>query len=290
MEDTLQLRTVVNGPKRGMMGALRPRPTLWLAISSLPYLWARRHLLVNLTVRSVRAQYKQSVLGYAWLFLNPLTQLATLTFVFTAIFKSRGDDDPFVLFLAVGLYTWNFFASATTHATESVVSSARMIGAVYFPREFLVLSAILVRLVDFAMTLVIILVAFVVAGQELTWTFAWAPLIFLLQFLFMLGLALPLAALNLFFHDVRYLLGVVLHLWFFFTPIFYSLDDVPERFRPLYELNPMARFIGAYREALLDNGSPASTGILLGLIAACVSLAAGYYIFRRMEPRFADRV
>ncbi len=243
-----------------------------------------------MAVQGLRSQYKQSLFGYAWLFVNPLTQLATLAFVFSIIFKPQSHGHPFVIFLAVGLLPWNFFVSATLNAAESVVGSARIISSVHFPREFLVFSTVLVRLVDFGASLLILFVALVFYREHISWNAAWLPLIFFLQLLFTIGLALPLAALNLYFHDVRYLLGVLLNIWFFLTPIFYSTDAVPEKYRFLYQFNPLARFIGAYREALLDHGRPAASGLLLASLAALLSLSVGYYIFRRMEPWFADRV
>ncbi|HEY7271004.1 MAG TPA: ABC transporter permease [Dehalococcoidia bacterium] len=269
---------------------VRPRPTPFALAVALPHLWLRRELLFNMTVRSIRVQYKQSVLGYAWLLLNPLAQLGTLTFVFTVVFHaSNSGNVPFILFLAAGLFPWNFFSAAVSHATESVISASRIIDAVYFPREFLVVSTILIRLVDFAVTLLILFGAMLAYGYSITWTAAWVPLIFAMQLTFTVGLSLPLAGLNLFFHDVRYLVGVLLNLWFFFTPIFYSVDSVPSRYRVIYELNPMARFVGAYREALLDHGSPALGGLVLAFAGTGLTLAVGYYLFRLMEPHFADR-
>jgi ABC-type polysaccharide/polyol phosphate export permease len=108
--------------------------------------------------------------------------------------------------------------------------------------------------------------------------------------LFVVGLAMPLAALNLFFHDVRFLVGVVLNLWFFFTPIFYSVELVPSSYRFLYDLNPMARFVGAYREAVLLHGSPPAASLLIATLATLGVLTLGSYVFRKLEPRFADRI
>jgi ABC-type polysaccharide/polyol phosphate export permease len=149
---------------------------------------------------------------------------------------------------------------------------------------------VLIRTVDFGVGLVILAVAILLAGESLTWSALWLLPLFCLHLLFVVGLAMPLAALNLFFHDVRFLVGVVLNLWFFFTPIFYSVELVPSSYRFLYDLNPMARFVGAYREAVLLHGSPPAASLLIATLATLGVLTLGSYVFRKLEPRFADRI
>jgi lipopolysaccharide transport system permease protein len=250
----------------------------------------RQELLGHLTVRNLRVQYKQSALGYAWLLLNPISQVLTLTFIFSAVFKTPSQGSPFVVFLCMGLFPWLFFSAALSTATDSVVGSANLITTVRFPRELLVISAVLIRMVDFGASLLILGGALIYYGQSISPNVAWVLLIFLLQFVFTIGLSFPLAALNLFFHDVRYLVGVFLYLWFFLTPIFYSTEVVPERYRTIYELNPMARFIGSYRYVTLHGGSPPLTSLLVAAVMAFLTLFVGYWIFRRLESHFADRV
>jgi ABC-type polysaccharide/polyol phosphate export permease len=253
-------------------------------------IWRRRELLAHLTVRNLRVQYKQSALGYSWLFVNPVSQMLTLTFIFSAVFKTPSQGSPFVLFLCIGLFPWIFFAAALQSATESIVASAPLINTIRFPRELLVISAVLIRLVDFCAALVVLAVALIYYSQPLTLSAFWVLPMFFLQFVFTLGLAFPLAALNLFFHDVRYLVGVVLYLWFFFTPVFYSTDIVPARYTTLFNLNPMSRFINAYRFSILHDGSPPAVSLGIAAAMAFSTLIVGYLIFRKLEPRFADRV
>ncbi len=116
------------------------------------------------------------------------------------------------------------------------------------------------------------------------------PVLFFIHFLFTLGIAFPLAALNLFFHDVRFLVGVILTLWFYLTPVIYPVDIVPERYEIVFDLNPNALFINAYRRVVLEGVSPGTDRLLLGLGVALLTLLIGYYLFKRMEPRFADRI
>jgi ABC-2 type transport system permease protein len=253
--------------------------------------WRHRALLRHLISRNIRMQYKQSFLGYAWILLNPLTQLVTLSFIFSVVFPTPDQGDtPYTLFLFVGLLPWFFFSAAVTGAVESISSGANLITAVYFPREILVVAAILVRFVDLIAGLLILFGLIAVTQHAIGLAALWLPLLFLLHLLFISGLSLPLAALNLYFHDVRYLVGVVIYLWFFLTPILYPLSQVPEEYRWIYRINPNSRLIEAYRYALLDNVSPplASVGIIAAL--SIVSLAIGYFIFKKLEGGFADYI
>lgn len=243
-----------------------------------------------MTGRNVRSLYKQSILGYAWIFVNPLMQILVLTFVFSTILLIPSLGIPFPLFLFVGLLPWMFFSNALATATDSIVGSASLVTKVYFPREILVMAAVFSKIVDLLFGLLILLGLMIVYGEAPSWTVVWVPAIFAIQLLFTVGLALPLAALNLYFHDVRYLVGVVLLAWFYMTPIIYPVDIVPERFKIIFDLNPLALVVNAYRRVLLMETSPGWDRLLLGFAAAFLSFVVGYYLFKRMEAGFADRI
>jgi len=252
---------------------------------------ARRYqLLWHMTVRHLRGQYKQSILGYAWAFLNPLSLLLTLSFVFSVLLRFDSGDVPFPLFVFVGLLPWIFFSTALASATDSVVGAASLVTKVRFPREILPMAAVLTKVVDLGFGLMILVALMVYFGETPTWTALWVPLLFLIHLLFVTGLALPLAALNLFFHDVRYLVGVALTLWFYMTPIIYPVDAVPSKYNVLFDINPNALLINAYRRVLLEDIGPGLDRLLIGLVVALVTFAIGYYLFKRMEPNFADRI
>jgi ABC-type polysaccharide/polyol phosphate export permease len=259
-------------------------------VISLANLWHRRELLWNMTVRHLRGQYKQSVLGYAWALVMPLAQMIILTFVFSTIIKLPSQNVPFALFLFVGLLPWNFFSTALSSATDSVAGASSLVTKVYFPREILAAAAIFTKVVDLAFASVILVALMLYYGHTPQLTTAWLPLLFFTQFLFTLGLSLPLAALNLYFHDVRYLVGVALTMWFYLTPIIYPIDIVPERYQLLFDLNPLSLFINAYRRVLLHGESPDFEKMFLGLGISLATLLIGYYLFKKMEPGFADRI
>jgi ABC-type polysaccharide/polyol phosphate export permease len=243
-----------------------------------------------MTVRHLRGQYKQSILGYAWALVMPLSQMLIMTFVFSTIIRIPTPGAPFALFLFVGLLPWNFFATALSSSTDSVVGASSLVTKVYFPREILPAAAILTKVADLLFASIILVGLMVYYGHAPEWTLVWVPLLFLIQFVFTIGLCLPFAALNLYFHDVRYLVGVALTLWFYVTPVIYPVDIVPDRYRLIFDLNPNSLFISAYRNVILSGVSPGTDKVLLGIIVATVTFLAGYYLFKKMEPGFADRI
>jgi ABC-type polysaccharide/polyol phosphate export permease len=254
-------------------------------------IWRHRDLLLHLISRNIRMQYKQSLLGYAWILLNPLTQLLTLAFIFSVIFTSQQTSGvPYTLFLFVGMLPWIFFSNSILGAVESIVGGSSLVTGVYFPREILVVAAILVRFVDLIAGLIILVALLIYTGHPVGFAAAWLPVLFLLHLIFISGLSLPLAALNLYFHDIRYLVGVVIYLWFFLTPILYPLSQVPEEYRWIYRVNPNGRLIEAYRYALIENVSPPLGSVGIIAILAIVCLAVGYFLFKKMEGSFADYI
>jgi len=254
-------------------------------------LWTYRDLLGHLIVRNLKSQYKQSVLGYAWIIINPLLQFVVYSFVFSIILKTPSETGiPFSLFLFVGLVPWLFFSNALSAAAESVVFAGNLVTVVYFPRELLVAAAVITRIVDWLAGIVVLVPMLIYYGQPMSWGVGWVFVLFALYVLFTIGLSLPLAALNLYFRDVRYLVGIGLMLWFFLTPVLYPIASVPAKYVPFYNLNPHSRFINSFRYALLRGGSPPASSLIIAFIMALATLAVGYYLFKRMESGFADRI
>jgi len=175
-------------------------------------------------------------------------------------------------------------------ATESVVGAAGLVTKVYFPREVLPTAAVFTKLVDLVFGLIILGGLMVYYGEPPELTSWWLPVLFAIHTIFILGRSYPLAALNLFSHDVRFLVGVVLTLWFYLTPVIYPVDLVPERYQLVYDLNPNSLFINASRRVLLHGESPGLEQVMLGLTIAVATFLIGYYLFKRMEPTFADRI
>jgi len=257
----------------------------------LAQFWRRRDLLWHMTIRHLRGQYKQSVLGYAWAFVNPLSQMVIMSFVFSTILKvGTNGDAPYPLFLFVGLVPWLFFSTALAAGTDAVTNASSLVTKVYFPREVLPTAAVLTKLVDLFFGFVILAMLMMYYGRLPESTSYWFPLLFSIHLIFVLGLTFPLAALNLYFHDVRFLVGVALTLWFYLTPVIYPITTVPHRYRWVYDMNPNAVFIDAYRRVILYGQQPEFSKVLLGAVIAIGTFLIGYYLFKKMESGFADSI
>lgn len=249
-----------------------------------------RDLLIAWTMRIIRARYQQSALGIIWSILQPAATVLIFTVIFTQIIPIRTGETAYILFSAVAMVPWTFFNSAISDMVISLVSNINLVTKIYFPREILPLATLLSRVVDFAISgvmLILLMAIFKAPIFPLGWLFL--PLIFLVQAALALGIGLATAALNVFYRDVRYVVTLGLQLWFYVSPVIYPVTEVPERFRGLYFLNPMAGVLSAYRDVLLYERLPGPELLTAALIAAVV-LALGYWFFKRVEFQFADVV
>jgi lipopolysaccharide transport system permease protein len=261
----------------------------WVGLR-LRELWAYRELLYFLVWRDIKIRYKQTVLGVAWALLQPLFTMLVFSLFFGRLAKMPSDGIPYPVFSIVGLAPWTFFANALSQSSNSLVANANLIAKVYFPRLAAPISAVLSGVVDFAL-------AFLVAGFFVAYFGAtpslrilWLPLFFLLAFITALGAGLWLAALNVQYRDVRYILPFLTQFWMFATPIAYPSTLLPERWRTLYGLNPMAGVVEGFRWAAAGaNTQPGSMLLVSAMIATAVLISGAFY-FRRMERTFADRV
>jgi ABC-type polysaccharide/polyol phosphate export permease len=201
-----------------------------------------------------------------------------------------GFDVPYPLFLFVGLVPWLFFSAALASGTDAVTNASSLVTKVYFPREVLPTAAVLTKLVDLFFGFVILGMLMVYYGRLPEATSYWFPLIFGIHMLFVLGLTYPLAALNLYFHDVRFLVGVVLTLWFYLTPVLYPATTIPDKYEFVFDVNPNATFIDAYRRVILQGQSPDFEKVLVGAVIALVTFLVGYWLFKKLEKGFADSI
>jgi lipopolysaccharide transport system permease protein len=256
----------------------------------LKELWAYRELLIFLAWRDVKVRYKQTALGAAWAVLQPLLAMVVFTLLFGRLAKLPSDNIPYSLFVYTALLPWQLFAFALTESSNSLVTNQNLIRKVYFPKLIVPISAVLVGLVDFALALVVL------AGMMLYYGVRPAPtaLLFipflLLGVLTAVGVGIWLAALNIQYRDVRYVVPFLTQFWFFATPVAYSTKLVPPQWRSLYGLNPMAGVVDGFRWSVL--GSPLSSGPMMLVSVAVVLgvLISGLAYFKRMERTFADIV
>jgi ABC-type polysaccharide/polyol phosphate export permease len=243
--------------------------------------------------REVKARYKQSILGYFWVILNPLAQMLVMSFAFSVILRiptNASSNIPYSIFLFVALLPWNLFATSLTSATSSLVNSSSLITKVYFPRTILVLSTVIAKIIDFLFASTILIVYMFAYHIPISLNILWIFPIFLIQQIFTLGLSLFFAAANLIYRDIQYLLNMLVLLWMYATPVFYPADLVPEKYRIVFQLNPMAVIINAYRQTILGGGAPNYSSLLIALLLSFIVLLLGLAYFKSREKIFADNI
>ncbi|WP_298817003.1 ABC transporter permease [Chloroflexus sp.] len=275
-------------------------------LPKLQELWQYRELIRNLVLRDLRARYKGSTLGYLWTQIAPLGMMMVYVIVFS--FLLPNGIAMFPVFVIVGLLPWNYTAEAVLNGTRSIIDNAALVKKVYFPREVLPLVAVGSSLLNFIlslpmMVLVIVVVQLTTLGRlNLSWTIAYLPVIMVLQTIFLAGLALLLGAGAVFFRDVVHLIGIVINIWFFLTPIIYPLSTISEGLaaRIIRWLNPLASIIEFYREIIYGNtvpvgliptpGVPALSAMLRVGVTSLVVLAIGYWVFQRVSCHFGEEL
>jgi lipopolysaccharide transport system permease protein len=269
--------TIVIRPSRG-----------WVSLE-LRDLWRYRELLYFLTWRDIKVRYKQTIFGAAWAILQPFFTMIVFSIFFGRLAKMPSDGIPYPIFAYCALLPWSYFAGALDRASNSLVGSSHLITKVYFPRLAIPISAVTAGLVDFGIAFVVLLGMMLYYGFATTIAVLTLPFFLVLAIAAALAVGLWLSALNVQYRDVRYTVPFLTQFWLFATPIAYPSSLVPEQWRALYGLNPMAGVVEGFRWALLGKEPP---GPLLAVSTAVVVLLliGGLYYFRRMERTFADLV
>jgi lipopolysaccharide transport system permease protein len=267
------------------------RPPRGLGLTALWELWRFRELVYFLIWRDVKVRYKQTLLGAGWALLKPLLAMVVFTVIFAGLANLETDGVPPPIFYYAGLLPWVLFQDGATKAGASLVASSNLITKVYFPRMAIPLALVIAGLVDFGLSFLVLIGMGIYYQISLTAAAALLPLFVLLALLSTLGVGLWLAALNVIYRDVGYVIPFLMQAWFYATPVVYSASIIPPGLpRLLYGLNPMAGVVEGFRWAILGNG-PAPTALLLSsLMVGLLLLTSGVLVFRRMERNFADIV
>ena len=283
-------------PARDIKPVTVRRPTVvieptsgWTAIN-LRELWTYRDLLMILAGRDVKLRYKQTGLGITWVILQPLVAAAIFTIMFGRFAKLPSDGHPYLVFVFAGVVAWNYFAAVLQRAGNSLITDARLITKVYFPRLAIPLASTLSALIDLGVSLVVLLLFMAWYHIAPTWRILTLPLWIGITAMCATGVSLWLSALNVRYRDFVHAMPFMLQVWMLASPVAYATTIVPERFRSIYSLNPAVAFIEGTRWAVL--GSSSVTGSMVAITTA-VSLAVfigGAFFFRRVERGFADAV
>ena len=264
-------------------------PSGWTSIG-IRELWQYRELLYFLTWRDVKIRYKQTALGAAWAIIQPVFMMIVFSLFFGRLAKVPSDGIPYPVFSFCALLPWQLFAHALTESSNSLVGNQNLITKVYFPRLVVPISAVLGGLVDFVIAFAILLIMMLYYGVLPGWQVVTLPGFVLLAILTALGVGLWLSALNVQYRDVRYTINFLIQFWLFATPVAYPSSIVPEHWRPLYGLNPMAGVVEGFRWALLGKANPPGAQLWVSVAVVVIILVGGLYYFRRMEQQFADVV
>lgn len=258
-------------------------------IIDLRAIWAHRELLYILVWRDLKVRYKQTLLGVSWIVLQPLLMTLVFAVFLGKIARIPSGSVPYVLFLYSGLLPWTFFTNAISTSSHSLIASAQMITKVYFPRSMVPLAAVLVRLSDFIVASVVLVILMLYYGQPFTRAILLAPFLILHLTLLALSLGLLFAALNVKYRDIGTVLPVLLQLWLFASPVIYPASLVPANWRWVYELNPLTDVINGFRAALLNLGFDWRS-LLVSFVVTLALLVYSMFVFKRMEDEFADVV
>ncbi len=279
-------------------------------VSRFKALYHYRYLLQNLIVRDLKVRYKNSALGVLWSLLNPLFMAIVFSLVFRQAFG--GDLRQYYVFFLVGIMPWNFFNAGVMSGTTSLLQNASLIKKVNFPRELLPTAAVLSNMVNFLFAFIILLIFLFASGLGLTIHALWVPFLLITQIIFILGLALFLGSINVFYRDVLMILDIVMLGWFFLTPVFYPFEQFDSMaplvlfgmsFEPsqvMRWLNPMASIIDGYRTVLwgtIQDGVPSAGPvsmyppyILRTFVTAVIVFVIGYATFLRTHRLFGEKL
>ncbi len=290
MLDTVQTEKVKTGMHGRHTTAVVIQPSHGWSALGLREMWHYRELMYFMIWRDIKVRYKQTALGAAWAIIQPFFTMVVFSLFFGRLAGVPSDGVPYPIFSYTALVPWTFFANGLTLASNSLVGSANLLSKVYFPRLIVPTATILSGIVDFALAFVVLIAMMLAYGIMPTINVIWLPFFLLLALITSLGAGLWLSALNVKFRDVKYVVPFLTQLWMFLTPIAYPSTMLPEPWRTLYGLNPMAGVIEGFRWALLGTQMTVGPMILVSAIAAVVLLMTGAFYFRRMEKTFADVV
>jgi len=247
-----------------------------------------RELLVQMTKRDLMLRYKQTVMGFGWAVFMPLVNTAVFSVIFTRVAPIE-TPVPYPVFAFCGLWVWNFFASSLRFAVSSLTSNMNLVSKVYFPREILPFSSVLVCLIDFAVGGLVLAAMMIFYGIPVGLQLLWLPIVLGVHVAFTVAIALWLSMANLFYRDVKYLFEVAVSVWMFGTSVLYPLDQIGGRSQIWLLFNPMTPIVDAYRAVLLlQEPPPATLAWAAGL--AVVGLVAAWVSFHRAEFQFAENI
>ena len=251
-------------------------------------LYNYRELLKTNVKKEIRGKYKNSFLGVLWSFLNPLLQIAVYAIVFPLIMKSNLPN--YTVFLCCGLIPWNFFSAAISRTSFTMVENGNIIKKVYFPREILSLSVVTSEAINFIISTIIILAFVLGYGMGLSKFIIFYPLVLIVQYLLLIGISFIVSSVTVYFRDLQHFIGIALQLLFYATPIVYAPNTIPDEFQWILKFNPMTYIINGYRDIFYYKQMPDLVSMAIVLGVSIVICLIGYFIFNKLQRRFAEEL
>jgi lipopolysaccharide transport system permease protein len=271
-----ELRAIVVRPSRGLLDV------------ALSEVLRSRELLYFLVWRDLKVRYSQALLGVAWALLQPVVAVTIFTIIFGYFAKLPSDGQPYVLFAYSAVLLWTLFSESMRRCSLGLVGDSNLVKKVYFPRLIIPIANVLTPLIDFFITLVVVVPLLVIFGVPPSLKMLFIPVFALLTIAFALGVGLWLAPLNVKYRDISHTLPFLLQIWMYASPVVYPLSMIPEKWATLYSLNPMVGIIEGFRWAILSDYSFNPSSLLISLIIVPLLLISGVIWFRQCERQFAD--
>jgi lipopolysaccharide transport system permease protein len=263
-------------------------------IKNFRTLFSYRELLFCLTRKELKVKYRGSALGFFWSLLNPILTMLVYSFVFSIVLRSGTKE--FAIFLICALLPFNFLSNSVNYSTGSIISNSNLVNKIYFPREIIPLSVVFANFFNFLFELIALFIVLAVMGYKFYLFLYLLPVIIFIQFFLVMGVALLVSALNVFFRDLQHLITIIMMVWFFGTPIIYPLSMVPEKFQFIIKINPMTIYTAYYRNIFYYVKYPEGAGFpniwdtLIALGITLLLFFIGYFVFKKLEPRFAEEI
>lgn len=247
-----------------------------------------RHTLWDMAISQLKSKYAGSRLGIWWAVATPLIFALSINFVFTKVFKINTPNYTF--FVLSGIIPWFFFSDALGEATNSFIFNSSILKQGTFPREFIPLSSVLANLFKFLIGMIFLFPVFIILNFKVIKVLPFLCLIVIFHFLFIVGLSLLFSFLNILFRDLSHFLSIGFMIWFWITPIFYSLDMLPFPFRWICLLNPMTYFVILYQDILFRADVPLLSIVSIAFLISITCLSLGYFIFIKQEPALLKKI
>ncbi len=248
-----------------------------------------KYFLISNIKKDINAKYKGSILGLLWTFINPLLLTFVYYFIFSSILKSK--EDNYITFLLVGVLSWNYFYRGILNGTNSIISNGNLLKKIYFPKVILPLTISITELINFLISILIVLIFIIFTGVGFSIHFIFFVVIVFIQFLLMFGIMLITCTLNVFFRDIEHIAGFILNLSYYITPVFYATDLFKgSQFEIFIKLNPMTTIIESYRDVLINHSFPNFLNLgLVFLFSLCI-LFIGSLIFKKLQNKFIEEL